>query len=78
MSFGHTLAGTTRPLAADDAAVEWFARLRSDAVDASERARFAAWLAADARHRDAFRRIVRLWRQLAAVRVIAASSASAD
>ncbi|TCJ15179.1 DUF4880 domain-containing protein [Parasulfuritortus cantonensis] len=44
-----------------EAAAAWFARLRGDRVDAAERARFEAWLAADPAHRREYEVFERLW-----------------
>lgn len=44
-----------------EAAAHWFARLRGEAVDVSERARFEAWLAADPAHRREYELFERLW-----------------
>lgn len=44
-----------------DEAVTWFVMLRDDAATAEDRQRFEAWLAADPRHRQAWREVERLW-----------------
>jgi transmembrane sensor len=59
------------PRAIEDAAIDWFVRLGGEPIDAHERARFRRWLAADARHRHAYRRVVRLWQRLHCVRDLA-------
>jgi ferric-dicitrate binding protein FerR (iron transport regulator) len=41
----------------DEQAVRWFVRLRDEEVASRELARFAAWLAADPRHRQAWREV---------------------
>ena len=71
----HRFATAAAQSVVDDAALDWFVRLRADRVDASERARFQAWLDDD-EHRRAFGRVVRLWRRLAIVRDIARASPS--
>lgn len=49
------------------AAATWLARLRAPDVSDEDRASFAAWLAADARHRREFDGLTDLWHQLEAV-----------
>ena len=44
-----------------EAAAQWFARLRGDAVNASTRAEFAAWLAADPAHAEEYALLEQLW-----------------
>lgn len=44
-----------------DAAAEWLLRRRDAVGDAALEARFAAWLAADPAHADAYRRVERMW-----------------
>lgn len=51
-----------------EAAALWFARLRGDGVSAAERAAFAAWLDADARHRREYETFQRMWDASAHVR----------
>ncbi|MPY69011.1 MAG: DUF4880 domain-containing protein [Alphaproteobacteria bacterium] len=52
----------------EDEAVTWFVLLRDEAATAEDRARFAAWLNADLRHRQAWREVERLWGGLDALR----------
>lgn len=44
-----------------ETAALWFARLRSDNVDANERKEFAAWLAADPAHAEEYALLEQLW-----------------
>ena len=73
----HALSNTTESTlrsharSAEDAAIDWFVRLRARDCNPSEHARFRAWLAADDTHDLAFRRIARLWRRLGRVRDLA-------
>jgi len=48
----------------DREATTWFARMRSDHVDAEDRARFSRWLAADADHALAYAEHQALWDDL--------------
>lgn len=47
--------------AVGDEAVTWFVMLRDDAATGEDRRRFEAWLAADPRHRQAWRDVEALW-----------------
>jgi transmembrane sensor len=55
-----TMTGPART-SIDEEAVTWFALLRDDEVTADDRARFAAWLEADSRHRQAWREVEAMW-----------------
>jgi transmembrane sensor len=59
-------AGPSITDAQRDAAARWLTRLDSGAASPAERARFDAWLAADARHAAAFEETKRLWQRLEA------------
>lgn len=48
----------------DDAAIAWFVRLQDEQATEAERAGFAAWLAADPAHAEAWREIEHLWGSL--------------
>lgn len=52
---------TSTPEQVQEAAALWFARLRGDAVDASTRAEFAAWLAAAPEHAEEYALLEQLW-----------------
>lgn len=45
----------------EEAAVAWFALLRDESATPEQQARFAEWLAADPRHRRAWREVENLW-----------------
>lgn len=47
--------------AIEEAALAWFALLRDEAASLEQQARFADWLAADPRHRRAWRDVEALW-----------------
>lgn len=47
----------------EEEAATWFARLRGDTLSASERARFAEWLAADPAHRQVYAALESLWNE---------------
>jgi transmembrane sensor len=49
------------PKSIDEQAIAWFVRLRDAEATREDRARFAAWLAADPRHRRAWREVESLW-----------------
>lgn len=53
--------------AIDDAAHDWFLRLREGGVTESDRQAFDAWLSADPRHRLAYDEVTALWRDLASL-----------
>ncbi len=61
-----------QPAASDEsvqeAAAVWFARLRGDEVSAQERGEFAAWLAADPRHRQEYAIFEQMWQVAGQVR----------
>ena len=46
------------------AAADWHTRLDEDEVPAAVRTEFETWLAADSRHREAFRSVSRMWAQM--------------
>lgn len=48
----------------DDIATAWFVRLRDDNVNNGDRAKFEAWLDADAAHAKAYSELERLWEGL--------------
>lgn len=48
------------------AAAQWHTRMDDDDVPTTLHAEFDAWLAADTRHRDAYRSVERLWTQMGA------------
>lgn len=52
---------TAADLRIQEEAALWFARLRGDEVSAAQRDAFAAWTAADARHRREYEILERLW-----------------
>lgn len=52
---------TTEATPVDDAAIAWFVRLQDEQATEAERAGFAAWLAADPAHAEAWREIEHLW-----------------
>lgn len=54
-------AATSTPEQVQETAARWFARLRGDAVAASTRAEFAAWLAADPAHAEEYSLLEQLW-----------------
>lgn len=54
-------ATTSTPEQVQETAARWFARLRSDAVDARVRAEFAAWLATDPTHAEEYALLEQLW-----------------
>lgn len=45
----------------DEAALEWLVRLNDDEIERSDRDAFQAWLEADPRNREAFRKAEELW-----------------
>jgi transmembrane sensor len=49
---------------ADEAAIGWFVRLRDEEATAADRKAFAAWLASDDAHREAWNEIERVWGRL--------------
>lgn len=59
------MADTARkPDAVRQQAYDWLAVMNSDSVTPDERARFAAWLDADPRHRRAYRDVDSLWQDI--------------
>lgn len=56
-------------------AAAWIARLDRDDVSDVDRSEFAAWLAANPRHRDAFESLDGLWSELGALEALARDSA---
>ena len=55
------------PQAIRVAAHEWHARIEAGDMTRDDRRRFARWLAADPRHREAYERAVRLWGEVSAL-----------
>lgn len=66
MSF---LASTSSQDQVREAAALWFARLRGDAVDASMRTEFAAWLRANPAHAEEYALLEQLWDNSARLQV---------
>jgi transmembrane sensor len=56
----NLMKGEARSLI-DEEAITWFVLLRDEAATTEDRARFAAWLDADPRHRQAWQEIEGLW-----------------
>ncbi len=53
--------GTRDEPSVDEEAIQWFVTLRDEDATPEDRRRFAAWLAADARHLRSWREVERLW-----------------
>lgn len=51
----------------DECARRWLVQVHGGAMTTPERAEFEAWLGADSAHRDAYRRIEQLWRDVSVV-----------